>query len=469
MTTNSFIPYRVSEFSDWTFPVSGDNGKTVRWNHLLQKYEHIAFEASGQAVAEVAAHVALVNPHTQYLLSSAYTAGDVLSKVLTVDGPGSGLNADFLDGLSSVDFESSGSSSAAILAHVALGNPHNQYTLASSISAFGATLVDDADQTAARGTLGLVIGTNVQAQNTNLAALAGLTGAADKAPYFTGSGALAMTDFTAFGRSLAASASADAGRTTLGLGTMATQASTAYLLASGYTAADVLSKLLSVDGSGSGLDADLLDGLSSAAFETVGVAAGLITAHVGLPNPHTQYTVVSNTRAIILASSPTVRTVALATDTLEMFAWDGLAWYVAPLELIVQPNAVDMGLLPPMVQNDRAGFNATSITDKTINNSAIGVNTNTTEGSIRVSSGALQIYLLGVWNDVVTGFRFREDSVSGQYELEHRPIGFTSWIEVMSGNSDALGLNGLPLTQGYVTSIGPYPAHAQIVGREITS
>lgn len=34
----------------------------------------------------------------------------------------------------------------------------------------------------------------------------------------------------------------------------------------GYTAADVLAKLITVDGFGSGLDADLLDGLSSAAF-----------------------------------------------------------------------------------------------------------------------------------------------------------------------------------------------------------
>lgn len=34
----------------------------------------------------------------------------------------------------------------------------------------------------------------------------------------------------------------------------------------GYTAADVLAKLLTVDGAGSGLDADLLDGQSSAAF-----------------------------------------------------------------------------------------------------------------------------------------------------------------------------------------------------------
>jgi hypothetical protein len=35
---------------------------------------------------------------------------------------------------------------------------------------------------------------------------------------------------------------------------------------SAYTAADVLAKLLTVDGAGSGLDADLLDGLSSASF-----------------------------------------------------------------------------------------------------------------------------------------------------------------------------------------------------------
>lgn len=34
----------------------------------------------------------------------------------------------------------------------------------------------------------------------------------------------------------------------------------------GYTAADVLAKLITVDGAGSGLDADLLDGISSAGF-----------------------------------------------------------------------------------------------------------------------------------------------------------------------------------------------------------
>lgn len=44
--------------------------------------------------------------------------------------------------------------------------------------------------------------------------------------------------------------------------------STYFLAASSYTAADVLSKLLTVDGSGSGLDADLLDGLNPTSAAT---------------------------------------------------------------------------------------------------------------------------------------------------------------------------------------------------------
>lgn len=46
---------------------------------------------------------------------------------------------------------------------------------------------------------------------------------------------------------------------------------------SGYTAADVLAKLLTVDGAGSGLDADLLDGQSSAFYQTAtNLTAGTI-------------------------------------------------------------------------------------------------------------------------------------------------------------------------------------------------
>ncbi len=129
-----------------------------------------------------------------------------------------------------------------------------------------------ATATAYRTLLGTVIGTDVQAFDAELTALAGLTSAADKVPYFTGAGTAATADFSSFGRLLVANADAAATRTDLGLGTAAT-------LDTGTAANNIVqlngsAKLPAVDGS-------LLTGVVASGSITLTAGDGLTGGGTG--------------------------------------------------------------------------------------------------------------------------------------------------------------------------------------------
>lgn len=93
-----------------------------------------------------------------------------------------------------------------------------------TLTPFARTILDDADEATFKATVNLEIGTDVQAFDAGLLSIAGLSTSADNLIYTTASDTYATADITAFGRSLIDDANAAAGRTTLELGTISTQA-----------------------------------------------------------------------------------------------------------------------------------------------------------------------------------------------------------------------------------------------------
>ncbi len=172
-----------------------------------------------------------------------------------------------------------------------------------------------------------------------------------------------------------------------------------------------------------------------------------------------------DTKANILAETPTAGKIAFTTDSHEFLVYNGTNWKIVPVTLETETSSPDMGAYNEdgLGVSSKQGYGDDYLATKRISQCLIGNSDRDEEGSIRVVDGTFQIYANSVWNDVVINFRFREDS-AGSYELEHKPVGFEMWYEIMSGNSDTLGIDGKPIVQQYTTSMGAFQKDLIISG-----
>lgn len=223
-------------------------------------------------------------------LIDAANGSTIPASTVTYSPTVSGLNA--TDVQSAIDVLAAAGFDATLIALAAVVTATDTLIYATSLdhftttpfTAFARTLLDDVDAATMKTTLGLVIGTNVQAYDAELAALAGLTSAADKLPYFTGSGTAAVADFTAAGRALVDDASAAAQATTLGLGTGNSPQFTGIELghATDTTLARVSAGVVSIEGSNI-LLASGLGSITQAYDAELAAIAGLVSAADRLP------------------------------------------------------------------------------------------------------------------------------------------------------------------------------------------
>jgi hypothetical protein len=231
--------------------------------------------------------------HGAYLPAGTYTAADILTKLLTVDGHGSGLDADKLDGTELAKILALGVNipgSANLNSYTATGLYHQPSTVdAGTGSNYPVALAGMLEVIAEGSIIYQKYTAYNSAHNVYLRTC-------DNGTWYAWTRVLDTADLTTINNNLALKLNAatytaadiltklltvDGPTSGLDADTLdgthlsvLTDAINAKLNSSIYTASDVLNKLKTVDGSTSGLDADLLDGQEGAYY----LPAGTYTA-----------------------------------------------------------------------------------------------------------------------------------------------------------------------------------------------
>jgi hypothetical protein len=169
---------------------------------------------------------------------------------------------------------------------------------------------------------------------------------------------------------------------------------------------------------------------------------------------------IEDTIANILAMTPTLGSQAYATDLGQTLVADGSSWNIDSSYYTALSGDPDIGLVQ---WSNRIGYGKDYVTDKVLANCSIGYGSNSgEEGDFRYSASThvLQIYSQGAWKQINIGVPLRLSTVDQQLESE---TSGGQWLRYF-GDSEILGLNGLPIVQGGHVSMGAYPVQQVISG-----